>query len=311
MRTLDAKTLGLMAIVWLAACREQEAPKDAEAGAPKRDAAVVTLSEGSLRNMDLRVMTAAVGTLGMKLAVPGRISPDANRTAKVAAQLEGRVSRLDLDVGDRVAQGAAMGTLETPELLDKPLVLRAPVSGVVTEKAAAVGELVEKGRAVYEISDPARLWLIGEVKEKDVALVHAGQKVEYTVPAYPGRTFTGRIARVATAVEADSRTFEIRVEVDNRDGKLKPGMFADLGIVTQVVQGALLIDDAALQTDGEDQVAFVSLDGNRFEKRKVKVGLEEDGKVQVLDGIKPGEKVVTEGSFTLKSELLKGELGEE
>jgi Cu(I)/Ag(I) efflux system membrane fusion protein len=286
-----------------------EEGKAEEAGEAQGD--IVTLSEASLKNMELKTVTAEVGTLGMKLSVPGRLSPDANRTAKVAPQLEGRVTRLNQDVGDRVAQGAVMGTLETPELLDKPLVLHAPVAGVVTEKAAAVGELVEKGRAIYEISDPSRLWLIGEVKEKDVALVHAGQKVEYTVPAYPGKVFGGKVARVGTAVEAESRTFEIRVEVDNRDGRLKPGMFADIGIVTQVVSNALLIDDAALQTDGEDQVAFVALDANRFEKRKVDVGLEEDGKVQVLGGIKAGERVVTEGSFTLKSELLKGELGEE
>jgi RND family efflux transporter MFP subunit len=243
--------------------------------------------------------------------VPGRLTPDANRTAKVSATLEGRVTQLKQDVGDKVAQGSVMGSLETPELLDKPLILHAPITGVVTDKTASVGELVEKGRAIFEISDPSRLWLIGEVREKDVALVHAGQKVDFKVQSYPNTVFHGTIARVANAVEVDTRTFEVRVEVDNRNGKLKPGMFADLEIVTEALHDALLIDDAALQTEGEEQVAFVSLDSNRFEKRLVKVGLEEDGRVQVLSGIKPGERVVTEGSFTLKSELLKGELGEE
>jgi cobalt-zinc-cadmium efflux system membrane fusion protein len=303
-----------LTLIALGACRSKEAavkeavkeePTAQEAGnAGDSTAQVVTLSDASLKNMELKTMTAAIGALKMKLEIPGRLSPDANRTAKVAATLEGRVTKLNQDVGDRVAQGAVMGFLETPELLDKPLVLHAPVSGVVTEKAASVGELVEKGRAVYEISDPARLWLIGEVKEKDIALVHPGQKVDFIVQAYPGQAFHGKIARLGNAVESQTRTFEIRVEVDNRNGKLKPGMFADIEITTEVVQNALLIEDAALQTEGEEQIAFVALDGNRFEKRVVGIGLEEAGQVQVLSGLKAGEHVVTEGSFTAKVSIL-------
>jgi multidrug efflux pump subunit AcrA (membrane-fusion protein) len=310
-------SLAMALALGLGACRSKEeavkdeplakeAGKEAESGTQ-----VVTLSDASLENVELKTLTAAVGALKMKLKVPGRLSPDANRTAKVSATLEGRVTKLNQDIGDRVAQGAVMGLLETPELLDKPLVLHAPLSGIVTEKAASIGELVEKGKALYEISDPSRLWLIGEVREKDFASVHPDQKVDFNVQSYPGRIFHGKIARLGNAVESGSRTFEIRVEVENREGKLKPGMFADIEITTGMVQNALLIDDAALQTEGEDQIAFVALDGNRFEKRTVKVGLEEEGQVQVLEGIRAGERVVTEGSFTLKSELLKGELGEE
>jgi multidrug efflux pump subunit AcrA (membrane-fusion protein) len=116
---------------------------------------------------------------------------------------------------------------------------------------------------------------------------------------------------VGNVIETDSRTFEIRVELDNRNGKLKPGMFADIQITTHVLPSAMLVSDAALQTEGGDQILFVALDGNRFEKRVVKEGRRQDGAVQILDGLKTGEKVVTEGSFTLKSEMLKGELGEE
>jgi cobalt-zinc-cadmium efflux system membrane fusion protein len=99
--------------------------------------------------------------------------------------------------------------------------------------------------------------------------------------------------------------------VRNDDGRLKAGMFADVEVTTTVVKDVLVIDDSALQTDEDKQVVFVALDGTRFEKREVKLGLEQHNRVQVLEGIKPGEKVVTEGSFILKSEMLKGELGEE
>lgn len=281
---------------------------DAEAG-PEAD--TVTLTPESLGNMDLKTEPARIGAMDMKLQVPGRITVDGNRTAKVSATLEGRVASLARDVGDRVAQGEVLGALETPELLDRPLILKAPVGGVIMEKPVAVGELVEKGKEIFTISDPRSLWLIGEVKEADIARVKAGQTVEFEVPAYPRESFRGKVARIGNAVEAESRTFEIRAEVGNRDGRLKPGMFADIRITTHVVRDALLVPDAGLQTEGGNRIVFVALAGNRFEKRAVRAGLEQDGMVQILEGVKAGENVVTEGGFTLKSELLKGELGEE
>jgi multidrug efflux pump subunit AcrA (membrane-fusion protein) len=277
----------------------------------KGESNVVTISEAGLKNMDLKTEAAALGSLNMKLKVPGRLAPDANRTAKISATLEGRLMKLNHDLGDRVAPGSVMGLVETPELLDKPLALLSPIAGIVTERSATIGELVEKGKEIFVVSDPSHLWLIGEVKEKDVALVHPGQSVDFTVLAYPGVKFQGKIARVGNAVESDSRTFEVRVEIDNGNGKLKPGMFADMEITTEVLHNALVVSDAALQTEGEDQIAFVAIAAAKFEKRIVKIGLEQEGRVQVLEGIQAGEKVVTEGSFTLKSEMLKGELGEE
>jgi len=88
-------------------------------------------------------------------------------------------------------------------------------------------------------------------------------------------------------------------------------MFADVEITTTVLNNVLVIDDGALQTDEDKQIVFVALDDNRFEKRVVKLGLEQRGRVEVLDGLKVGDRVVSEGSFILKSEMLKGELGEE
>lgn len=299
-----------------AAARGSEASEPEARGSEAHEAEtvakdIVALSDASLANLDVETDTARIGSLGLKLRIPGRIVPDANRTAKVTASLEGRLLKLDRDVGDRVAQGAAMGTLETPELLDRPQVLRSPIAGVVTERNGSVGELIGKGQAVFTISDPGHLWLIGEVKEQDLALIQAGQDVEFGVAAYPGTLFHGKIGRVGNSVETETRTFEVRVETGSQGGKLRPGMFAEMEVTTGTLNGALLVSEAALQTEGEGQIAFVALDANRFEKRAVKTGREAGGRVQILAGIRAGERVVTEGSFTLKSEMLKGELGEE
>ena len=182
---------------------------------------------------------------------------------------------------------------------------------MIVERKSTVGELIGKETEVYTISDPTNLWLLAEIKERDIGAIRLGQEVEFTVLAYPGQTFRGKIVLIGNRVESQSRTLEVRVSVDNSDGRLKPGMFADVEITTTAIQDVLTISDAALQTMEDTQVVFVATSDTRFERRVVRLGLEQRGRVQILDGVKEGERVVTEGSFILKSELLKGQLGEE
>jgi cobalt-zinc-cadmium efflux system membrane fusion protein len=204
-----------------------------------------------------------------------------------------------------------VGLVETPELLGKSLALKAPIDGVIVERKATAGEAVDKTKEIYTISDPTQLWAIAEVKERDIAAVKVDQEATFAVLAYPQEKFHGKVVLLGNQVEAGSRTLEVRIAVDNADGRLKAGMFADVEIVTTILENVLLIPDGALQTDGENQIVFVALDGNKFEKRAVKLGQEQQGRVQVLEGLKAGDKVVTEGSFILKSEMLKAELGQE
>lgn len=296
--------------VALAGCGKKE-----EAVEPKPEVAheqnTVTLTKANLEHVTLSIEPATLGNLGMTLKAAGRVSANLNKTAKVTSTFEGRLTKLNFDLNDRVKAGDVLAVVESPELLNKPLELKAPIEGVIIERAATTGELVDKSRTIYTISDPTRLWAIAEIKERDIAAVKVGQDAAFTVLAYPQEKFHGQVVLVGNQVEAASRTLEVRIAVDNADGRLKPGMFADVEITTTVLEDVLLIPDSALQTDGEDQVVFVALDGNKFEKRAVKLGEEQQGRVQVLEGLKAGERVVTEGSFILKSEMLKGELGEE
>jgi membrane fusion protein, heavy metal efflux system len=204
-----------------------------------------------------------------------------------------------------------LGLVQTPELLGKPLELRAPIDGVITERKRTVGELVGEETEIYTISDPADLWVIAEIKERDIGAIEVGQDASFTVLAYPDQRFHGKVVLLGNRVEAEPRTMEVRIEVHNAGGRLKPGMFADVEIVTMIWPDTLLMPDAALQTEGGEQIVFVALGDRRFEKRVVKTGMEQRGRVAVLEGVQQGENVVTEGSFILKSEMLKGELGEE
>lgn len=272
---------------------------------------IVSLSRENLEHVALNTQPAELGNLDMTLKAAGRISANLNKTAKVSSTFEGRLAKLNVDLNGQVKSGDVLAIVESPELLNKPLELKAPIDGVIIERPATLGELVDKSTVVYTVSDPSRLWVIAEIKERDIAAVKTGQDATFTVLPYPKEKFHGKVALVGNQVESGTRTLEVRIEANNEDGRLKPGMFADVEITTTVLENVLLIPDSALQTDGDDQIVFIALDGNRYEKRVVKLGEEQEGHAQVLEGLKAGDKVATDGSFILKSEMLKDELGEE
>lgn len=311
MKKLIALTLLAVA---LAGCGKKDEAADAKPEATpeaKRDESIVTLTQENLKNVTLRTEPAQLSNLGMTLKAVGRVSANLNKTAKVTPTLEGRLTKLNFDLNDQVKAGDVVALVESPELLGKPLELKASIDGVIIERAATAGELVDKSKVIYTISDPTQLWAIAEVKERDIAAVKLGQDAAFTTLAFSDEKFHGKVVLIGNQVETGSRTLEVRIAVDNADGRLKPGMFADVEIVTTILDNVLLVSDSALETDGENQIVFVALDGNKFERRVVKLGLEQSGRVQIFDGVKAGESVVTDGSFILKSEMLKGQLGEE
>ena len=299
-------TLTLVTALVLAGCTKKE--PEAEKAEEKHDDKTVTLTKEQLEHAEIKTETAATGDLDMTLKAAGRVSENMNKTAKVASTLDGRIAKLNADINDPVKAGDVLALVQTPELIGKPLELKAPIDGIVTERNQAVGELVDKTSAVYVISDPTDLWVLAEIKERDLAAVKIGQDASFTVLAYPEETFRGKVVRLGNKVEEQSRTVEVRIEVNNADGRLKPGMFADVEIVTTVTKDVLVISDKALQSVEDGQIVFVELEPGKFEKRVVKLGMEQHGRVQVIEGVKAGEKVVTDGSFVLKSEMLKSEM---
>ena len=297
------------ALMTVSSCSKKEAAP-ASGAEPKPPENVVALSVANLANMEIKSEVAKLGSLKTKLAVAGRVSENANKTAKVVSTMEGRLIKLNYDLNDRVKAGEVIALVQTPELLGRLLEVKAPIDGVITERKSTAGELVTKDTQIYVISEPAELWVLAAIKERDIGQVEVGQEATFTVLSYPDRKFRGTVVRIGNSLDPQSRTLEVRIETRNDEGKLKPGMFADVEITTTVVSGALLIPNAAVQKVGEEQVVFVPIGQNKFEKRAVKLGAEEGDDVQVLSGLKAGEKIVTEGSFVLKSQMLKGEMAD-
>jgi len=196
-------------------------------------------------------------------------------------------------------------------IINSKVAVRAPFSGTLTERHATLGEVIEPAANLFTLADLSTLWIIADVTEKDIPIVEKGLPVEIKVSPFPNDVFKGTLTYIGDQIDPSTRTVKVRTEVDNSLGKLKPEMFATIFITTEVVSDVLAIPEEAVQTDGNKKIVFIDKGNGGFEKREVSLGLQIDSFYQIEDGIKPGEKIVTKGSFLLKSEAQKGELGEE
>jgi len=191
------------------------------------------------------------------------------------------------------------------------LVIKSPITGNIVESNLIVGNTIERGANLFRISDLSSLWVIADVYEKDIRAVQKGQKVKVRIASFPGRTFSGMVEAVNDVLDETTRTFKVRILVENPAGELKPEMFCECLFSGQSNRPALAVPAAAVQRLGDEQFVFVLKDSLSFEKRAVQIGEELGSRVEITGGLQTGESVVTEGAFVLKSELLKAELGEE
>ena len=195
------------------------------------------------------------------------------------------------------------------------LPVRAPLGGKVVEKHVTVGELVTPERNLFSIADLSRVWIWIDVYERDLRRVHLDDDVHVEVDAFPGQAFGGKVSYLSDQVDVATRTVRARVDVQNPERQLRPGMFARVRISDPhpVGQGelerSLVVPEACVQRDGKEFIAFVALGQNRFERREVTVGRKGQGVIEIVAGLHRGEEVVSEGAFLLKSEVSKENLG--
>lgn len=191
--------------------------------------------------------------------------------------------------------------------------VRAPLSGVITERKFNSGAGVEASTPIFAISNLSSVYIIANVPEANVGKLSIGSVAEITSPAIG--TINGRISYVDPRLDETSRTARVRLEVPNPAGKLRAGMFAEVGFYTGTNAATgeeLVVRTSAIQREGEKTIVFVPKDDEpgAFEVREVEIGGEMGGYTAIKSGLKLGEKVVTDGSFTLKTQMQKSEMGE-
>jgi len=183
----------------------------------------------------------------------------------------------------------------------RAVTLLAPVSGFVTAKDAFEGQQIEPGMELFTVTDLSRVWIEADFYEYEAHAMRVGQKARVTLPYDPGRQLAGSVTYIYPTLNPETRTLRARLEFQNPDFALKPGMFANVELPLDATEGIVIPDSAVIDT-GERQVVFVSLGGGQFEPREVKLGVRGSGKAQILSGVAAGDQVVTRANFLLDSE---------
>lgn len=202
---------------------------------------------------------------------------------------------------EAVARLGETGAVETA----MPLV--SPLSGVVVRHEAQTGAGVDPTQMLYLVADLSVVWVEANVPERDLGRVQVGQPAEIRVQAYPDQ-FSGRVETLGRALEEETRTLMVRIVVPNRGEALKPGMLAQVGLLTDAGEEAVTVPADAVQRDGERFLLFVEQEPGVFAVREVTVGRTAGNRIEIRSGVESGEKVVTTGSFRLKSEMKKTEM---
>ena len=182
----------------------------------------------------------------------------------------------------------------------------APMDGTVIAKHVTTGESVDISTPIYQIADLSTVWIIASIYEKDFARVKPGQRTAVSTRAFPGRTFEGRLTWISDTIDERTRTLKVRIEVENPERLLRPGMFFTTMISVDRRDGVLTVPAAAVRRLKGETVVFIDEGQGQFERRDVETGAKSEALVEIVRGVKQGERVVSAGSFILKSELEKG-----
>jgi membrane fusion protein, heavy metal efflux system len=183
--------------------------------------------------------------------------------------------------------------------------LRAPIAGVVADRQVNPGMEVRPDlqNPLFVITDPKRVWVIIDLPERNLSKVAVGNPVSVQVDAWPGEQFPGTIERIGEVVDSPTRRIPVRCAVANPDGKLKPEMYARIALLADKNRRAVRVPNSALITEGLYSYVFVEKEPGVFEKRRLRLGIQDREYSYVEDGLKPGERVVVVGPLLLNSEL--------
>lgn len=227
---------------------------------------------------------------------------DAEREVRAASIARDNAAEVLKLLGAADGAAGAKGAVQVP--------IKSPLSGVVTAVKASVGESVSADKDLLTVVDLSEVYVEADVYEKDLARVRQGQLVRLSVNTWPGEQFVGSVLSLSSALDAQTRACHVRALLRNPGWRLRPEMFASVAFVTGDDRAALTVAVDALQEVEGHKVVYVQRSPTQYEQRPVELGATTGQRVAVLTGLRSGERVVTAGSYLLKSQKLKDQLGE-
>lgn len=186
--------------------------------------------------------------------------------------------------------------------ITKTMHIHSPVRGFVIKKKALQGMYVKPGMSLYTIADLSNIWVLGDIYEYELPWVRIGQKVEMRLAYFPGKTFKGKVTFIDPFLDAVTRTVKVRMEFSNPKWELKPDMYADVFLKSIIARKTVVVPEEAVIHSGDKSIIVVKNKRGGFESREVKLGPQAEGYIQVIQGVKAGETVVTSANFLIDSE---------
>ncbi len=303
----------------------------------------VRVDPAAVQNLGIRLASVERGALASDLIVTGTIEFNQRDMAVVQARATGFVQRVYARApGDVIAAGAPLADVLVPEwggaqaeyravarTGDAALIaaarerlrllgargaggagmttIRSPIGGVIQALDVRAGMTLAAGQTLAQVSGLGTVWLNAAVPEAQAALVRIGRPVRAELTALPGETVTGRVVAILPTAQTESRTLTVRIELPNRGGRLRPGMFATVHLGGEDGAGLLVPSEAVIRT-GKRDLVMIAVPGGRYQPVEVRLGREGGGRTEILAGLAEGQKVVASGQFLLDSEASLGGL---
>jgi len=209
-------------------------------------------------------------------------------------------SRLRLELLDMPAH--QIEALEKTGEIKRATHIHSPFNGIVIKKGVQAGQYVTPRTQLYQIADLSKVWVYAEVFEFELPWINENDSAQITVEGVPGREFHGHISYIYPYLDRKTRTAKVRLEFENKDGKLLPEMFANVALKSERSKPAVLVPAQAVVRSGVRKQVFVVREAGKFEPREVVIGITSDGKTQILSGVDAGEEVVVSAQFLIDSE---------
>jgi cobalt-zinc-cadmium efflux system membrane fusion protein len=267
----------------------------------------VSLTAAQIKALGLETVTADLRPVARLLSINGQVAALPDAQAEVSLRISGIVQAVYVNLGDSVRKGQKLALVQSRAVGNPPptIPVVAPMDGLVDSRGIIVGQTVEPNSALFQLSERARMRVVGKVYEEDLGKVKAGQKAYVKLLAYPNELLNGTVSLVGPMLDPETRTVEVWVLLDNKRGLLKPNLFARADIVLGQNEAALTVPNAAILEANGEKFVFVH-QGEKYDRVDVTLGAVDDQYSEVLTGIVPGDEVVTQGAREIYTLWLAG-----
>lgn len=277
---------------------------DVKAGVPRGS---VSLSAVQIKALGLQTVLADLRPISRLLHTHGELAPLSDKQADVSLRISGNVQNVFVNVGDKVQKGQKLALVQSRVIGNPPpsVAVIAPMTGVIDARNIIKGQSVEPNSSLFHISDLTRMRVVAKVYEEDLGQLHLGQKAYVKLLAYPHELLTGVVSMIGPTLDQDTRTVEIWIVLNNKQGLLKPNLFAKADIVLSQNDAALTVPNAAVLEANGEKFVFLK-EGNKFYRVEVEIGATDDVYTEIKSGIVPGDEIVTVGAREVYTLWLTG-----